>query len=97
MLSYLYRIATDYRRRHGVAPTLLYLNPRHLARLRAELAGIEGMEGISRFLGMEMLIDRGVQHPHVAWSRIQWRAMPRAADANSPHGETPADLAGHAL
>jgi len=72
MLSYLYRIATEYQRHHGVAPTLLYLSPDHLAQLRTELSGIDGLEGISRFLGMEMLIDREIRHPHVAWSRIHW-------------------------
>ena len=73
MLSYLYRIVTHYQRTHGVAPTLMYINPEHLIQLRRDLSGISDLEDISRFLGMEILLDREVRHPHVTWSRINWR------------------------
>lgn len=68
MLSFLYRIATSFENEHGHRANLIYLNPSHMQQLRQDLANIGGMDELIRFLGMELVIDTQVSHPHVAYS-----------------------------
>ncbi len=67
MLSYLYRLVTDYQRSHGCHPNLVYLNRLHYCMLRANLAGLDNEEEIARFLGMNIVISPEIRHPDVAW------------------------------
>jgi hypothetical protein len=67
MLSHLYRLATSFRRAHGLTPNRLYLNRRHYQALRASLAGMRSETEIERFLGMEIQVSTGIEHPDVAW------------------------------
>ena len=66
MLSYIYRIASEFHKEHGYPPNTLFLNKRHLARLKIELAGVK-MEKIVEFLGMEIRVEQESGHPHVGW------------------------------
>ena len=66
MLSYIYRIASEFRREHGYAPNTLLLNRQHLARLQLELAGVK-MDNIVEFLGMDIRVELESGHPHVGW------------------------------
>lgn len=67
MLSFIYRIAAEFKQQHGVPPNLLYLNPRHLQRLLDEFEAENDFEFITRFLGMDILVFPGHPHPQVAW------------------------------
>jgi len=73
MLSFLYRLATNFEREHGYRANLLYLSPDHLLNLRLELAAIRGLDELVRFLGMEIVIEPSACHPHISYSRAQWR------------------------
>lgn len=74
MLSYLVKLASEFEREHGHRPNLLYMNPQHFQILRQELAGIPGLGELVRFLGMEVVIEQAICHPHLSYSRIEWRA-----------------------
>ncbi|MCW9024569.1 MAG: hypothetical protein OQK73_07785 [Gammaproteobacteria bacterium] len=73
MLSFIYRLAYDYERKHGHHPNLLYLNREQFDHLCSELAEIKGLGDISQLLGMEVVLDAGSLHPHVYWSEVNWR------------------------
>ena len=66
MLSYIYRIASEFRREHGYPPNTLFLNRQHLARLRLEFAGVR-VEKMVESLGMEIRVEQETGHPHVGW------------------------------
>lgn len=73
MLSYLYQIARGFEQQHGYAPNLLYLNPGHFQQLQHDLAGIPNLEGLTLFLGMELVLSADCQHPRVVWSAVDWQ------------------------
>ena len=75
MLSYLYRIASGFERRHGVAPNLLYLNYQHFEQLKQALPGLQTMEELLCTLKMELVLQRDIAHPRVAWSSVRARAV----------------------
>ena len=66
MLSYIYRIASEFQKEHGYPPNTLFLNRQHLARLELEFAGV-GIERILELLGMEIRVEQESGHPHVGW------------------------------
>ncbi len=66
MLSYIYRIASEFQREHGYPPNTLFLNRQHLARLKLEFAGVE-IEKILELLEMEIRVEQESGHPHVGW------------------------------
>jgi Iap family predicted aminopeptidase len=68
MLSFIYRLTRDFEKEHGFIPNLLYVNGDHLSVLRIDLAGIPQLAGVTRLLGMEVVVSDEVTHPHVAWS-----------------------------
>lgn len=73
MLSYLYKLATEFEREHGHRPNLLYISPQHFQSLRHDLADIPGLGELVRFLGMEVVVDTEVGHPHLSYSQGLWR------------------------
>jgi hypothetical protein len=73
MLSYLYQITRNFERQHGYAPNLLYLNPDQFSQLQSDLADIPHLEGLTLFLGMELVLSKDCQHPKVAWSAMEWQ------------------------
>ena len=72
MLSFLYRLTMRYEREHGYRPNLIYLNSRHYQQLQNELAAINGLGELVRFLGMEIVLTEDVCHPNVAWTAVDW-------------------------
>ncbi len=71
MLSYLYRLATRFENEHGYRANLLYLNTSHYAQLRSELAAIKGLGDMVQFLGMEIVVEGGITHPHVSYTILE--------------------------
>ena len=66
MLSYIYRIASEFQKEHGYPPNTLFLNRQHLARLEIEFDGVR-VERILELLGMEIRVEQESGHPHVGW------------------------------
>ncbi len=73
MLSFIYQLATRFEHAHQVRPNLLYLNPEHLVQLRESFGDPEDLGRILGILGMELIIDAEVVHPHVGWIPAQQR------------------------
>lgn len=70
MLSFIYRLVNDFEHNHGVRPNLLYLNQEHVSHLQDGFSEEFDLRRITEMLGMEIIIDKGVIHPHVAWTRL---------------------------
>jgi hypothetical protein len=76
MLSFIIRIASAFEHSHGIRPNLLYLNPAHLERMHQDFPESHDFDTIVRMLQMEMIIDRDIIHPQVAWvSAARTRAV----------------------
>lgn len=75
MLSHLYQIASSFERRHGIAPNLLYLNYRHFEQLKQALPGLQPTEMLLQRLDMNIILQKDVIHPRVAWSPVRARAV----------------------
>ena len=73
MLSFIYRIATEYEKSHGFQPNLLYLNQEHFDCLCGDLVEIKGLGNICRLLGMQIVLERELLHPHVYWTDVNWK------------------------
>jgi hypothetical protein len=74
MLSYVCRIASEFERRHGVVPNLLYLNHQHFEQLKLALDGLRTTRQMFEHLNMQVVIQRDVVHPRVARSATGGRA-----------------------
>ena len=68
MLSYIYRLAMNFENEHDLRPNLLYLNPEHMTRLKETFPDPADFANILRLLEMEIIIDREIVHPQVAWA-----------------------------
>jgi len=75
MLSHLYRIAREFEYRHGVEPNLLYLNYQHLEQLKLALPGLHSSDELLGKLKMELILQRDIVHPGVAWSSVRANAV----------------------
>ena len=73
MLSFIYRLANDFEQEQGFRPNVLSLNIQHFGCLQAELAAIPDLDAMSRLLGMEIVVDDELVHPHVYWSPVDWK------------------------
>ena len=73
MLSFIYRIANEFEQEHGFRPNVLYLNHRHYTQLRMELSEIRNLGALSRLLGMEIVLESELSHPHTCWSPVDWQ------------------------
>ncbi len=74
MLSYVYRLVAEFRENHGYAPNLLYVNEDHLNRLLSELDDALGVDHIMQLLGMDLVINNEISHPHLAWVDKRWKS-----------------------
>jgi len=74
MLSYLYRIAHEFERHHGASPNLLYLGYHHFDQLRDALPDLDST-AILKSLDMELILQRDIPHPRVAWSPLSTKAV----------------------
>jgi len=73
MLSFIYNLAQEYEQEHGFRPNVLYLSRIHFKELQGQLAEIHHLGAMSRLLGMEIVLETEIPHPHVCWSTIDWR------------------------
>jgi len=71
MLSYIIRIAEEYRSQHGVNPNLIYLNNIHLNILKLELGNPEDIHLVMSDLGIEINLDQSKTHPSVGNNHIK--------------------------
>jgi hypothetical protein len=67
MLSFVVRLVWEFEREHGYAPNLLYLNENHLEHLREGFDARYAVQDIMDMLGMEILVENEILHPHVEW------------------------------
>jgi len=72
MLSFIYQLAHEYETEHGFRPNVLYLNHTHFAELQNQLAEIPDLDRMNQLLGMEIVLDSDLTHPHVSWSAVNW-------------------------
>ncbi len=72
MLSFIYQLARRFELKHGFAPNLIRLNYEQFEHLRTELADIDGLDNLSRVLGMEIVLKSDQPHPSVSWSEVDW-------------------------
>ncbi len=73
MLSFLIQIANEFEREHGYRPNVLYISPQHFKSLQGALSEIKGLEALTQFLGMEIVLSEESCQPHLAWSSIEWK------------------------
>jgi hypothetical protein len=74
MLSFIYQLAHEYEAEHGFRPNVLYLNRQHFSELQNQLAEIRNLDRMNQLLGMEIVLDSDLTHPHVSWSVINWHS-----------------------
>ena len=72
MLSFIYQLVTEFEHEHGFRPNVLYLNRDHFAQLQGQLAEIHNLGTMSKLLGMEIVLEDDLTHPHVGWSAVDW-------------------------
>ena len=70
MLSFIYNLVDQFQSAHGMRPNLLYLNETHLQHLQDGFSDEYDLSHITEFLDMEIIIDHGIVHPHVAWTHM---------------------------
>ena len=73
MLSYIYRQIRDFESEHGVLPNLLYINEEHAKHLKESVADDYSLQDIAELLQLEVIINKEVLHPHVAWTQSAMR------------------------
>lgn len=73
MLSFLYRLVRAFHREHGYRPNVVIMNHAHYRQLADSLAGISQYSGMTRLLGMEVILSEDCIHPHVAWRTVAAR------------------------
>ncbi len=73
MLSFLIQIANEFENEHGYRPNVLYINPQHFKSLQGALSEIRGLDALTRFLGMEIVLSNESSQPHLAWSPVEWK------------------------
>ncbi len=73
MLSFLIQIANQFENEHGYRPNVLYINPQHFKTLQGALSEIRGLDALTRFLGMEIVLADDACQPHLAWSSVEWK------------------------
>ena len=69
MISYILRIIDEFKREHGCQPNLLYLNEFHLNHLKSGFAEDFSVALMCELFQLELIVDREVIHPHVAWTQ----------------------------
>lgn len=67
MLSYIMNLVNHFQHEHGCRPNLLYLNNDQLQHLKSDFSNELSLHHLCGMLEMELVIDREVIHPHVAW------------------------------
>lgn len=68
MISFILRLIDEFKQEHGCQPNLLYLNEFHLNHLKSGFAEDFSLQLMCEVLQMELIVNREVIHPHVAWT-----------------------------
>ena len=68
MISYILRLIDEFKREHGYQPNLLYLNEFHFNHLKSGFAEDYTLQVMCEVFQMELIVNREVIHPHVAWT-----------------------------
>lgn len=79
MLSFIYRLASDFERLHGQGPNVLYLSRLHFEHLRQDFADPGDTETMMNVLGMAIMITEDAVNPKLA--RIERPFPPRVNGA----------------
>jgi len=69
MLSYIYRQICEFKNQHGILPNLLYINEQHAEHLKESVAEGFTLQNIAELLQLEVIINKEVLHPQVAWTQ----------------------------
>lgn len=67
MLSYIFRLASDFHRNHGYWPNRLYLNTEHFQHWQSEVGDSDSFTELTQRLALDVVISTDALHPHVAW------------------------------
>jgi hypothetical protein len=70
MLAFVYRLIRQFELEHGIRPNLLYLNHFHAENLKASFDHAYCLSQVVDILGMELIIENDLMHPHVAWTQV---------------------------
>jgi hypothetical protein len=70
MISYIVRLIGEFKNEHGYQPNLLYLNEFHFNHLKAGFSEDFTLQRMCELFHMELIVNREVIHPHVAWTHI---------------------------
>lgn len=70
MLSYIFRLISDFEKEHGIHPNLLHLNSSHIGYLKMAFKEGYSLHQIMNILEMELIIEEDIIHPHVVWTNI---------------------------
>lgn len=71
MLSFIVQLNQNFEKSHGHSANTLSLSPKHLEQLRNSFDKNMDIEAILQRLGMDLLLDRTVIHPHVSWNSLR--------------------------
>ena len=69
MLSYIYRQIREFEHQHGILPNLLYINEVQAEHLKQSVAEGYTIQDIAELLQLEVIINKEVLHPQVAWTQ----------------------------
>ena len=67
MLSEIWGKMWDFECANGVRPNVLYINNEHLKLLLEDFYNEVAIERIIKILGVRLVINRDICHPHVSW------------------------------
>ena len=69
MISFILRLIDEFKREHGYQPNLLYLNEFHFNHLKSGFTEDFSLPLMCEVFQMELIVNREVVHPHVAWTQ----------------------------
>lgn len=73
MISFILRLINEFKQEHGYQPNLLYINELHFNYLKSGFADEITLQQICEAFQMELIVNREVVHPHVAWTHTAER------------------------
>jgi len=74
MLAFIYRLIRQFELEHGIRPNLLYVNRFHAENLKSSFDQSYCLSKVMEVLGMELIIENDLMHPHVAWTQVAEKA-----------------------
>ena len=92
MLTQVLRSVQRYERSHGVAPDVVYVNPRHWFALMRDCPGLRGCEAAVTRFGFHILVlpEEDLPHPRAARLPLRCERAARVFPAFSGEAAAPA-------